>query len=169
MQRLFASLLALSNSVASLWVMALMLLITADVVGRGFFNMPIPGVPEIVKFSVVAMFWLQIAYTLRTGKHLRTTLLLGVMPRWMQTSVLVVNCLLGIAIFGFIVWLGWGEMMVSYENDIFEGEHPVRILVWPIWATLVFGAVLMALQYLLDVVRLIVRGPYPHETQELVE
>ena len=78
MQRLFASLLALSNSVASLWVMALMLLITADVVGRGFFNMPIPGVPEIVKFSIVAMFWLQIAYTLRTGKHLRATLLLGV-------------------------------------------------------------------------------------------
>ena len=33
-----------------------------------------------------------------------------------------------------ITWLGWIELAKSYEIGAFEGEHPVRIPVWPVWA-----------------------------------
>ena len=89
-------------------------LISADVIGRGAFNAPIPGVPEIVKFSIVGMVWLQMAYTLRTGSHLRTTLLLARMPAIGQRAVLVVNSLVGVGLFCLIAWLGWIEMAQKF-------------------------------------------------------
>jgi TRAP-type C4-dicarboxylate transport system permease small subunit len=157
--RLFGGLVSTMNIVASLWVLVLVALISADVIGRGAFNSPIPGVPEIVKFSIVAMVWLQMAYTLRAGKHLRTTIGLVLMPAGGQRAVLVLNALVGVVMFAFIAWLGAEEMAASWEIGAFEGEHPVRIPVAPLWAVLVAGASLTAIQFALDALRYAVRGP----------
>lgn len=165
----FGSLLAGCNAVASLVVMFLMALITTDVVMRSFFNAPIPGVPEIVKFAIVGMFWLQVAYTLRTRKHLRTTLLLGALPRPLQIGVLVLNSLIGAAMFFFIAWLATNETIKTWEIGAFEGEHPVRIPIWPLWGILVAGAVMTAIQFLLDIWRYFTDGPAADELSEVVE
>ena len=169
MGRAFAALLASLNTFASVWVLFLVGLISADVIGRGAFNAPIPGVPEVVKFSIVGMVWLQIAYTLRAGKHLRTTMVLAILPRIGQRSVLVLNCLVGIAMFSFIAWLGWIEMVKSWEIGAFEGEHPVRIPISPFWGILVGGAALTTIQFLLDAIRYVRTGPRTAELSETIE
>jgi TRAP-type C4-dicarboxylate transport system permease small subunit len=169
MAKAFDGLLATCNNIASLVIVFLMLLISADVIMRGGFNAPLTGVPEIVKFSIVGMFWLQCAYCLRARKHLRTTILLGAMPRKAQTGILILNAIVGAAMFGFIAWLGWYETLKSYEIGAFEGEHPVRIPVWPLWGILVFGAVLTMLQFLTDIYRYLTDGPARDEISEVVE
>jgi TRAP-type C4-dicarboxylate transport system permease small subunit len=163
MDRLFGGLVSGMNVVASVWVLALMVLISADVIGRGGFNSPIPGVPEIVRFSIVAMVWLQMAYTLRARKHLRTTIGLALMSIAGQRAVLVLNSLVGVAMFACIAWLGAEELATSWEFDTFEGAYPVRIPVWPLWAVLVAGAALTAIQYALDALRYLAYGPAPGE------
>ena len=165
MDRLFGGLVFALNIVASLWVLVLVALISADVIGRGGFNSPIPGVPEIVKFSIVGMLWLQMAYTLRARKHLRTTIGLALMPRAGQRAVLVLNALVGVVMFAFIAWLGAEEMLASWEIGAFEGEHPVRIPVAPLWAVLVAGACLTAIQFALDAWRYLVHGPAAGELE----
>jgi TRAP-type C4-dicarboxylate transport system permease small subunit len=150
MSRLFGSLLASLNALASIWVLFLIALISADVIGRNAFNSPISGVPEIVKFSIVGMLWLQMAYALRSGSHLRTTLVLAVLPHVGRRTVLVANSVLGVFMFVFIAWLGWYEMMKSWDIGAFEGEHPVRIPIWPLWGILVAGASATAIQFALD-------------------
>jgi TRAP-type C4-dicarboxylate transport system permease small subunit len=167
MSRAFHNLLAGFNTLASVWVLFLVGLISADVIGRAAFNSPLPGVPEIVRFSIVGMVWLQMAYTLRSGNHLRTTLFLGRMPSLAQRAVLVANSLIGIGLFLMIAWLGWIEMAKSFEIGAFEGEHPVRIPVWPVWAILVGGAVLTAIQFALDAIRYVVEGPRPSELSDV--
>jgi TRAP-type C4-dicarboxylate transport system permease small subunit len=167
MSRAFHSLLAGFNTLASVWVLFLVGLISADVIGRAGFNAPLPGVPEIVRFSIVGMVWLQMAYTLRSGNHLRTTLFLGRMPNLVQRAVLIANSLVGIAMFVLIAWLGWIELVKTYEIGAFEGEHPVRIPVWPVWAILVGGAAFTALQFALDAIRYAVEGPRRSELSEV--
>lgn len=163
LDRLFGRAVSALNILASIWVLVLVALISADVIGRNGFNSPIQGVPEIVKFSMVGMVWLQMAYTLRAGKHLRTTIGLALMPAAGQRAVLVLNALFGIAIFVLIAWLGTLEMAASWEIGAFEGEHPVRILVWPVWAILVAGACLTAIQFVLDALRYLMHGPAADE------
>jgi TRAP-type C4-dicarboxylate transport system permease small subunit len=167
MTRLFHGLLAGLNTLASLWVLFIVALVSADVIGRAAFNTPLAGVPEIVRFSIVGMVWLQMAYTLRSGNHLRTTLFLARMPNAAQRAVLIANSLIGIGLFVMIAWLGWIEMAKSYDIGAFEGEHPVRIPVWPVWAILVGGAVLTAIQFALDALRYLREGPRASELSEV--
>ncbi|MCF8478228.1 MAG: TRAP transporter small permease [Pseudolabrys sp.] len=169
MSRLFGSLLAGLNTLASVWTMFLIALISSDVIGRAVFNLPIPGVPEIVRFSIVGMVWLWMAYTLRAGKHLRTTLVLGILPPRGKAAVLALNSLVGMCLFAMILWLGWIEMAKSYAIGAFEGEHPVRIPVWPIWAILVGGAALTTIQFALDAARYLTGMVRPAELQKMPE
>jgi len=167
MNRAFHNLLAGMNTLASVWVLFIVGLVSTDVIGRAAFNSPLPGVPEIVRFSIVGMVWLQMAYTLRSGNHLRTALALGKMPPLAQRAVLIANSLVGIGLFVMITWLGWIAMVKTFEIGAFEGEHPVRIPIWPVWGILVGGAALTALQFALDVVRYLTVGPRASELSDV--
>jgi TRAP-type C4-dicarboxylate transport system permease small subunit len=153
MVTLFGRTLSSLNLLASVWIMVIVALISADVLGRSLFNTPVQGVPEIIKFSVVGMFWLQMAYVLREKAHLRSTLLLGPMPPWAQRIVLVLNSIVGIVVFALIVRFAVPELMKAWEIDEWEGAPPVRIPVWPIWSLIVLGAALTVIQFAIDTVK----------------
>ena len=80
--------------------------------------------PEIVRFSIVGMVWLQMAYTLRSGNHLRTTLLLDRMPNSRSAPCWSLNSLVGIGLFVMIAWLGWIEMVKSFDDRRLRGRAP---------------------------------------------
>lgn len=157
MVTLFGRTLSALNLLASIWIMVIVALIAADVFGRSLFNAPVQGVPEIIKFSVVGMFWLQMAYVLREKAHLRSTLFLGVMPPWAQRIVLVLNSIVGVVIFALIVRFAFPELLKAWEIDEWEGAPPVRIPVWPIWSLIILGSALTVLQFSIDAVTF-VRG-----------
>lgn len=158
MARMFHATLAALNATASIGIFFLILLISADVFGRALFNMPLHGVPEIVRFALVAMVWLQMAYVLRTGGHLRTTLILDILPQPAKRLVLILNALVGLFLCALIAWLGYLEAFRSWEQGAFEGELPVRIPLWPIWTILLIGSALTAVQFVIDAVRHSRRG-----------
>ena len=58
-------------SVAVIFLMAL--LVFSDVVGRYFFNHPIPGTTELVKCAIIVIIFLGITYTMQQDRHIRTT------------------------------------------------------------------------------------------------
>ncbi|MFN0305568.1 MAG: TRAP transporter small permease [Burkholderiales bacterium] len=149
MDRLLGALLAGLNTFASLWVVLLVAIISLDVIGRTAFNFPLPGVPEVTRLSLVAVFWLQVAHTLRIGGHLRTTTLLDRMGERTRRSVMVVNALCGCVLLGAIAYWGYFDAVRAWETDEFEGEEPVRVPTWPLWWALTIGAALTALQYLI--------------------
>ena len=161
MDSLFSRLLSALNALATLWVVAIMLLITVDVIGRAAFNHPVSGVPEIVKLSIVGIVWLQMAFTLRTDRHLRSNLVFGALPRRGQSVVYALNCLCGVLVFGIIVYYTYDDLFSTYQRGTFEGEHPVRIPIWPIWALLVGGALLTALEYLIQFAKTVFGGYLP--------
>jgi TRAP-type C4-dicarboxylate transport system permease small subunit len=147
--RLFGGLLAALNTFASLWIVVLVGIISVDVIGRTALGLPLPGVPEVTRLSLVAVFWLQVAHTLRTGGHLRTTTLLDRMGERPRRGVLVVNALCGAVLLGAIAYWGYFDAVRAWETAEFEGEEPVRVPTWPLWWALTIGAALTAVQYLI--------------------
>lgn len=150
--RVFGALLGALNAAASVGIVVLVALICADVALRALFNRPIIGVTEIVKMSVVCIGWMQFAYTLRNNRHLRSTMIFDLLPRYGQCLVYALNCLGGVAIFGLIAWYASDDVAKTFRAGTFEGELPVRIKVWPVCAILVLGSGLLALQYLVHLV-----------------
>lgn len=68
--QLFRRLISLMNGAGVVWIFALMFLISADIIGRRFFDRPILGVAEMVSLSLVASLFLQLAFAIH---HQRLT------------------------------------------------------------------------------------------------
>ena len=79
----------------------------------------------------------------------------------------VVNCLAGIFIFGLIALYCWPTIIEAFVERAFEGEHPVRIPVWPIKLIVFIGAVLMTIEYIVQLVAAIRRKITPDSIDEV--
>lgn len=137
------------NAIGTAWVAALTVLICADILGRVLFKFPLVGVPEIVKVSIVAIVWLQIPHTLKTGGHLRSDVVLRFLSSRGRAAADLVAYVLGAVIFGLLVYSGWDTMIQAWEMGEFEGELPVRVPTYPLRSIVLLGAALTALQFVL--------------------
>lgn len=137
------------NAIGTAWVAGITLLICSDILGRVLFNSPIIGVPEIVKVSVVAIVWLQMAHTLKIGAHLRSDVVLSRLSPRGRSLVNLVAYALGALMFGLLVFSGWNTMIMAWELGEFEGEAPVRVPTYPVRSIVLLGAALTSLQFLL--------------------
>lgn len=150
--RLFHWMMSALNMLGAVWVVLIMLLITADVSGRAFFNAPLFGVPEIVKISVVGLVWCMMAHTLKIGAHLRSTILLDRMSPAAKRWVEILSCLMGVVMFALIVYSGWDQMIEAWMIGEFEGEEPVRVPTAPVRSLVLIGAALTSIQFLVMLV-----------------
>ena len=147
--------MAVLNAIGTAWVAAITVLICADVLGRALFSFPLIGVPEIVKVSVVAIVWLQMAHTLKIGGHLRSAVVLGRLSRRSRSILNLLAYALGALVFGLLVFSGWNTMILAWEMGEFEGEEPVRVPTYPLRSIVLLGAGLTSLQFLLMAVGVI--------------
>jgi len=147
--RLIHGLMALMNAAGTAWIGVITILICSDILGRVLFNYPIIGVPEIVKVSVVALVWLQMAHTLKIGGHIRSDVVLDRLPPRGKALVNVLAAALGALVFGFLVYAGWPNMIEGWRIGEFEGELPVRVPTYPVRTILMLGAGLTCYEFFL--------------------
>lgn len=140
------------NVVGTILILLMVVAVNADVIGRDFFNHPIPGVVEFLGLSIVAIVFLQMANTLREGRHVSNDLLLRLIskdrPR-VESAFYAAFNLLGAILFALIVIYFWPKFMDNWTHGYYRGTTGVvQIPIWPFQAALVVGAVVTALQFL---------------------
>lgn len=142
-----------ANVVATLWILWLMVLIVSDVIGRETFGHPIAGVPEIVKFSIVGIVFLQVAHTHRKGDMIRSDGILGmVRARWPRAGLAmeVFAQLCGATFASTLAWAVWPKVTRAYERGEMEGvQGHFTMPVWPFLFLIVLGSILLTLSFLL--------------------
>ncbi len=149
--RAFAALIAGLNSVGTVWIFALMVLINVDVFSRFLFNAPIQGVTELVELSIVGIVFLQISDAVKSGRLTRSdglyTRLLAAKPNLGHWAGAVFD-LLG-AVFFLAVLLGAVPRLVeAWERGYFAGNEGLFVVpVWPIRLILVIGCIAVAMQF----------------------
>ena len=158
------------NVLGTAWILALMLLINADAVGRSFFHSPITGVPEIVSLSIVGIVFLQLASALRNGSLTRSDMLLAVlMRRWPRVAEAAEALfhLAGAVTLWFLLQASWPRFITAWERGETVGVVG-RFLIptWPIKLILVVGAVAMLVQFALFAVMALVRAVRPPPPNE---
>ena len=151
--RLLGIVIAASNCLGSVWIFVVMMGIVADIVGRKLFNAPISGTTELVTMSVVALLYLQLAYTLRAGSMTRSDAVLGRLiarrPKIGHGLAIVFACA-GAALMAAIMMRAWPKWVKAYDNDFYVGI--IGVFSFPNWPMLLIvftGCALTALQFLL--------------------
>ncbi len=145
------------NIVGTLLILAMVVAVNSDVAGRNLFNHPIPGVHEFLGLSIVAIVFLQMANTLREGRHVSNDLLTQLVSRRrprLQASVYAVFNALGALLMVMIAIYVWPIVLQNYQGGYFRGTAGVaEIPIWPFMAAVLVGAVATAIQFLLLMVR----------------
>lgn len=141
------------NALGTLWILALMALINADVFGRNLLAAPVRGVTEIVSLSIVGIVFLQLADTLRAGRFTRADLLIERLSRSRPSLADAMHALfhgLGMLLMLVILQASWEPLVESvrireYVGAIGDFQAPV----WPIRLITLIGLATTALCFAL--------------------
>lgn len=149
---MFDRVLVSLNSLGSLWIFALTILINIDAFGRKLFAAPINGVPEIIELSIVGIVFLQLGDATRHGRLTRSDgLFKAVQKRWPSIGRVLgaVFDLLG-ALFMFLILYGSVPLLIeSVEKDFYIGVEGLFMApVWPVKLIIVIGCIVTLLQFL---------------------
>ena len=132
----------ISAYLAGLVLVALMLLTTADVAGRYFFNSPITGVFDVTHFAVLIMVFLGLAYCGFQGGHVAIDILYNQLSRPIAVILNRIVNLIGCILFGLIAWRSLVQSADVKEFN--EASQLVLIPFYPFYYILALGAALFA-------------------------
>lgn len=146
----------ISAGLSSSIIMAMMVLITVDVILRYIFNRPIPGSYNLVQFLLVGVVFLSIAYVQSQRGHVKMDVATSWMSAKNQKAIDVFGHVLGIVLFSIIAWQGgklaWKAWVIQdYTMGI------VEFPLWPAKSLVPFGFGLLSLQLFHDLISDIVK------------
>ncbi len=140
------------NVIGTLLIVTIMVLVNADVIGRGAFGLPISGVPELVSMSIVAIVFLQVAQAFRMGRLTRSDAMLGMVERRsprLRAAVEFVFSAGAIFIMAQLLTASWPLFMKSWVRNTFEGTiGDFTAPIWPVKLIIIIGCVALIMQLL---------------------
>ncbi len=131
-------------ALGTVWIVFLMLLVVADVVGRNFLNMPIRGVAEFAGRSVVAIVYLQLAWAIVSGRMTRAGFVINLLatrlPR-VRCLLEIVYLLIGALLFGLLITASWGQFVDAWVTGQYIGVRgQFTMPTWPFRGLVVLGS-----------------------------
>jgi len=140
------------NALGSFWILLLVLLVTADALGRTFLNHPIQGTHEMIQISVVGIVFLQLADTIRTGRLTRSDSILVILYAKRPQLCAGLQCVfyvLGAAFMGIGLWGSVPLLIESVERGSYLGNEGIFTApVWPVKTIIVIGLIACLVQFL---------------------
>jgi TRAP-type transport system small permease protein len=134
----------------SFLLIAMMLLVTADVMGRFFFSAPVQGTTELTEFIMVALLYLSLAHTQTLKGHINVDIFLSFFNRRTRLLFDLITYLLGLVLFALITWQGTLAAIKAWTF----WETTFGVLPFPLFPAKVLvplGSILLCLRYLLDI------------------
>lgn len=151
--RVLGALIVASNNFGSLLIVAMTLAVVADVTGRYLLSAPINGTAEMVTMAVVVVLYLQLAYTLRSGRMTRSD---AFYTRLVQRRPKVGNALgfvfhLAGACVALAIMIGaWPKWLAAWRSGYYVGVIGVFTFPeWPLLLVIFIGCALTGLQFVM--------------------
>ena len=146
-----------SGVLAGLFLMGIALSIISQIIGR-FVGKTIDGT-ELAGFCMAASTFLGLAYTLKSGTHVRVNLAIRGLPPILRKAVEILCCVIGIAAGAYFTYFSIRLAMQSYDfNDISPG-----LIAMPFWIPqtgMAIGGGLLTLA-MIDELTLVLRDETP--------
>ncbi len=147
LRRVVERIIRLVGTIGTIFVLPLMVLTTADVVGRGFFDKPIAGTFELSEYMLAIVILLGAAYTQQVKGHVAVDFLTTKFSKRTQLISQVITLLLSLFIVGIVAWQGFklGLEETGVTDQLRIPRAPFKMLVG-------FGGTLLWLQICFDLV-----------------
>lgn len=142
---------------ASTTIIAMMLLICADITMRNLFSQPLYGVAEFVSYSVVGLVFMQLGSAIRHQRLISAVFVSAPLEKSSPSVFLTVQTLFIVASFivlSFAVRYLWGDFLDSLRSGEFVGATGAfRLFVWPFKLIVAFGITVAFVELILSLIR----------------
>lgn len=150
MRRLIDGATTALNVIGTLLILAIMLLVNTDVIGRSLFGAPVSGVPEMVSMSIVAIVFLQLAQTFRSGRLTRTEAILNILqsraPR-LHDALEMLFAFAAIALIWQLFSASNALFVKAWVRGTFEGTiGDFTAPTWPVKLIILIGCIALIAQ-----------------------
>lgn len=135
MRGLYARFLTLLAATAGIIILAVVLLVTFDILWRNLGSGNFPWIVEVTEYSLPLTTFLAAPWLLFRNEHVRLDTLVSALPRRASRACEIVADLLGIAIAATMFWYGVKVILDSAQL----GSMVIKTLVFPEWWLLVPG------------------------------
>ena len=147
----YETFLSYYSSAGAMLIAVLMCVITFDVIARTFFNYSFQGTAEIVANSIVAIAFMQFAYCLAVGKHVRTTIIYDKANDKAKLCLDLFSYLIGFCIYVILIHPALDVFLAAVSSGEFEGEGALRIPTWPTKLAIFIGYVTLLIEYVIHI------------------
>ncbi len=137
--------------VGSVALAAMMLLTTADVVGRYFFSAPVLGAYEITEYLMLIIVFSFLALAQQEKAHINVDIVYNRLPQWLQSGLDGFNHAVCLLTMGLVAWMGVRHTLDLRQTG--ESSLLLKIPDYPFAAFLVIGCVVFFIEFLKDVFR----------------
>ena len=146
-------------ALAAIFMILIALLTLVQIVGRGL-GLRVPDAGELAGYCMAASLFLALAYTFRTGGHIRVNLLLqhvnakfrDLLERWCVVCVAIIGGMFA----AFSVKLVYDSY---FFNDVSTGMMPVPL--WIPQLSMAVGAIIFEIALIEEAIH-VFRGGHPH-------
>ena len=148
-----------ASAVLAAFFMVLMTALVVVQIGARLIGSQVPSADDFARMSMAASAFLGLAFALRTGAHIRVTLLLDRAPPAMRRALEIACLAVATAVSG---WFAWSTGEMSYDSWRFV-EYTIGQVPLPKWIPLfgmALGIALVAVGFLEDLID-VVRGRTP--------
>jgi TRAP-type C4-dicarboxylate transport system permease small subunit len=90
--------------ISAVAIILMMLLVTANVIGRYFIREPITGAPEIACLMMIVIVFPALAWVALEGKHIRVDFIMDRFPPLVQTITEGLMLIISLGIYAIISW-----------------------------------------------------------------
>ena len=135
------------HALASIWMFFLIFIITCDVGGRVLLNRPIPGVPEVIKASLVFIAFLLLPEATSKMRHIRSDVMANRLGPSLTRMLAIVRFLLGMLLLTGIAVATWDKMIEAWKIWEYEGEGTIRVPMAPVRTTIFICSAIAAVLY----------------------
>ena len=143
--------LTIMNTVGSLWIFVLMVMIDTDAFSRTLFTHPIHGVNELVEMSIVGIVFMQLGDATRKGRLTRSDGFYGLVQRHRPRAGHAMGATfdaLAIVFFVIVLYGAIPELYDAWRFNYFVGEEGLfTVAEWPIKLIIVIGCAVTMLQF----------------------
>jgi TRAP-type C4-dicarboxylate transport system permease small subunit len=150
LDRLLAAVDTVLATLAAVAMLAIMLIVSSDVMMRYAFNRPWPWAYDLIDlYLTLALFYFTLTWTFRNNGHIRVDLLLDRVSLPVRRLAETAICLLAAGLFACIAAATFERM----TGQLAGGDIIAGAVAWPTWLSTAFvplGAGLLALRLLLN-------------------
>ena len=151
-----ASITGILEKLGSYVLVGMVLLTTADIIMRRFFNSPFPFTFEITEYLLVIVAWSYIAFTTSKGRHVSVDTLTNYFPPKTRKITLYVGDFITVALLGLISWQSYLQGMNVYGQGATSAI--LHLPKWPFQFWVSLAAALACIMFLIKTLNSILSG-----------